>query len=151
MVRHVAVHPLCCWVLSATATHNSLTTTAAPLRPNFLYPVRKGPNQFYMLFAQWQVSPVLLSLALSPCAQQRRTHLLTLAAACCLQGKHCILTFLEHYRKNPATAEPYMAVTLYEDLIDRKQLVLVRGDYSAHLTKKVRYRLWRLLVTSWLG
>ena len=39
--------------------------------------------------------------------------------------------------KNPLGAEPYLAVTMFDDLVDRKGLVLVRGDFSGHLTKAV--------------
>jgi len=51
------------------------------------------------------------------------------------QDKFCIFTFLEDYRRNPAAAEPYMSVALYDDFLARKQLVLVRGDFSGHLRK----------------
>ena len=51
------------------------------------------------------------------------------------QDRHCIFTYLEDYRRNPLGAEPYFAVTFFDDLVDRKGLVLVRGDYSYHITK----------------
>jgi ATP synthase F1 complex assembly factor 1 len=52
------------------------------------------------------------------------------------QDKFCIFTYLEDYRKDPSRAEPYLSVALYEDLLARKGLVLVRGDFSGHLTKR---------------
>lgn len=52
------------------------------------------------------------------------------------QDRFCIFTFLEDYRRSPATAEPYLSVALYDDLLERKGLVLARGDFSAHLTKR---------------
>lgn len=73
----------------------------------FIFPVRKGPNEFFMLVAQFQ-------------------------------GRHCIFTYLEDFKRNPHGCEPYMAVTFFDDFLDRKQLVLVRGDFSAHLSKLVR-------------
>jgi hypothetical protein len=52
------------------------------------------------------------------------------------QDNYCIFTFLDDYKKNPSTAEPYMSVAIYPDFLERKQLVLVRGDFSGHLTKR---------------
>jgi ATP11 protein len=51
------------------------------------------------------------------------------------QDNYCIFTFLDDYKRNPLTAEPYMSVALYDDFLDRKQLILVRGDFSGHLRK----------------
>lgn len=52
------------------------------------------------------------------------------------QDNFCIFTFLDDYKRNPSGAEPYLSVALYDDLLERKQLVLVRGDFSGHLTKR---------------
>ena len=51
------------------------------------------------------------------------------------QDKYCIFTWLEDYRRDPSRAEPYLSVALFDDLLDRKQVVLVRGDFSGHLRK----------------
>lgn len=51
------------------------------------------------------------------------------------QDNFCIFTYLEDYRKNPSAAEPYLSVALYDDFLARKQLVLVRGDFTGHLRK----------------
>lgn len=61
------------------------------------------------------------------------------------QDKFCIFTFLEDYKKNPSLAEPYLSVALYDDFLDRKQLVLVRGDFSGHLRKVDAAHLLNLL------
>ena len=53
------------------------------------------------------------------------------------QDRHCIFTFLQDYMRNPTYAEPYFAVTMFDDLLERKGVVLVRGDFSGHLTKAV--------------
>lgn len=52
------------------------------------------------------------------------------------QDKFCIFTYLEDYKRNPSGAEPYLSVALYDDFLPRKQLVLVRGDFSGHLRKR---------------
>lgn len=49
-----------------------------------------------------------------------------------------LLTFLEDYRKNPAAANPWMSVTLYDEFMADKGMGLLRGDVSAQLTKNVR-------------
>ena len=51
------------------------------------------------------------------------------------QDSFCIFAFLDDYRRNPSAAEPYLSVALYDDLLVRKQTVLVRGDFSGHLRK----------------
>jgi hypothetical protein len=61
------------------------------------------------------------------------------------QDKFCIFTFLDDYRRNPSAAEPYLSVALFDDLLDRKQLVLVRGDFSGHLTKADATHLLNLM------
>lgn len=48
-----------------------------------------------------------------------------------------LLTYLEEYRKNPAAANPWMSVTLYDEFIPDKGIGLLRGDVSNQLTKKV--------------
>lgn len=61
------------------------------------------------------------------------------------QDKYCIFTFLDDYRRNPSAAEPYMSVALYDDFLERKQLLLVRGDFSGHLTKADATHLLNLI------
>jgi hypothetical protein len=52
------------------------------------------------------------------------------------QDKYCIFTWLEDYRRDPSRAEPYLSVAAFDDFLDRKQLILVRGDFSGHLRKR---------------
>lgn len=61
------------------------------------------------------------------------------------QDKYCIFTFLDDYRRNPTLAEPYMSVALFDDFLARKQLVLVRGDFSGHLTKRDAAHIMNLM------
>ena len=61
------------------------------------------------------------------------------------QDKFCIMAFLDDYRRSPAAAEPYFSIALYDDFLKRKDLVLVRGDYSAHLTKQDAAHLLNLV------
>lgn len=61
------------------------------------------------------------------------------------QDRHCMLTFLEDYRKNPMGAEPYVTFTVYDDFVISKQLALVRGDVGNKLTRKEAAGLWALI------
>jgi len=61
------------------------------------------------------------------------------------QGKHCIMTYLEAFRRDPTKAEPYMSVTFYDDFLEKKGVVLARADFSAHLTKDEAKRLLAML------
>jgi len=46
-----------------------------------------------------------------------------------------LLTFLQDYQRNPATAEPYFYVRAYPDFAQEKDLVLLRGEFLPYLTK----------------
>lgn len=49
------------------------------------------------------------------------------------QGKQCFMTFLEDYKKNPSMAQPYLTLSLYDELLDTKDIVLMRGEVGQHL------------------
>jgi ATP synthase F1 complex assembly factor 1 len=60
-----------------------------------------------------------------------------------VQEKHCILTMLDEYRLNPANAQPWLALTFYDDWAEDKDVVLVRGDVLIpQLTLEEGKRLW---------
>ena len=54
-----------------------------------------------------------------------------------------LITHLEEYKSNPATAEPYMTITLHDELVKEKEIVLVRGDFRPKKISKVSMKmLW---------
>ena len=60
-----------------------------------------------------------------------------------VQEQHCILTMLDEYKLNPANAQPWLALTFYDDLAEDKDVVLVRGDVLIpQLTLEEGKRLW---------
>ena len=62
------------------------------------------------------------------------------------QENHCLFTFLEDYKKNPAMANPWLCVSLYDEFVDRHKIALVRGAFSApHLTREESLRLLNLM------
>jgi len=48
-----------------------------------------------------------------------------------IQEKHCLLTMLDEYKLDPVNAQPWLALTFYDELAKDKEMVLVRGDVQA--------------------
>lgn len=44
------------------------------------------------------------------------------------------MTYLEDYKTNAATAQPYLTLSLFDELVESKSLVLLRGEVTNHLT-----------------
>ena len=49
------------------------------------------------------------------------------------QDKSFVLTFLGDYQVNPTGANPYMVLTCFDELIDTKGIVPLRGDLISNL------------------
>jgi ATP synthase mitochondrial F1 complex assembly factor 1 len=64
---------------------------------------------------------------------------------CQFQASHFLFTFLDDYRANPATAQPYMTVSAYDDMIDSKNIGLLRADVTAQLSREEGTHLVDLL------
>ena len=73
--------------------------------PMFVFPVFKGSDDQYM---------VLFSQ---------------------FQENMFILTYLEEYKRNPASAQPWMQITLYDELVKEKAIGLYRADFIPNLNK----------------
>ncbi len=52
------------------------------------------------------------------------------------QDKSFIYTFLEDYKANPTNATPYLVITMFDELVFKKGISLVRGDIIGDLSKK---------------
>lgn len=52
------------------------------------------------------------------------------------QEKSFIYTFLEDYRKGPEKSSPYLVITLFDELLFKKGIVLVRGDIINELNQE---------------
>ena len=62
------------------------------------------------------------------------------------QDNVCLFTFLEEYKKNPHAAEPWAAITMYDELAKTHHVALARNDYNPlHLTKVEAQRLMELV------
>lgn len=44
----------------------------------------------------------------------------------------------QDYKVNPGGAQPYATVSMYPDLVESKDLGLIRADITPNLTKKVK-------------
>lgn len=68
------------------------------------------------------------------------------------QDKSFLVTYLEDYKKNPMNAQPYMTITLYDELQHSKDLVLVRADVCAlaTMTKQECDVLTRTVIASYV-
>jgi len=71
----------------------------------FVFPIKKDGGAFFTLFAEWK------------------------------KDDTCILTFLNDYQRNPATAEPYSFLIGYDAFNEEKDLVLLRAEFLPYLTK----------------
>lgn len=57
---------------------------------------------------------------------------------CQFQQTCFLVTYLEAFKENPAAAPPCLAISLYDDLLEHKEVGLVRGDVINMLDKRVR-------------
>lgn len=44
------------------------------------------------------------------------------------------MTYLEDYKANAGGAQPYLTITLFDEMVETKGLVLVRGEVTNNLT-----------------
>lgn len=59
------------------------------------------------------------------------------------QGRQCLVTYLEDYKRDPANAQPYVTLTLFDELLEKKGLGLLRAEFTNQLTRDegIRYVL----------
>lgn len=51
------------------------------------------------------------------------------------QQKTFIFTWLEDFKRNPLTANPYLVLTCFDELVRSKSCALLRGDVISYLTR----------------
>lgn len=59
---------------------------------------------------------------------------------CQFQDTCFLVTYLEAFKENPGLAPPCLTVSLYEDMVESKDIGLLRADVTNMLDKKVRER-----------
>lgn len=50
------------------------------------------------------------------------------------QDKYCLCTYLEDYKKDPAAAMPYLTFTVFDDMVEKKSVALMRGEVTNQMT-----------------
>ena len=53
------------------------------------------------------------------------------------KGQTTLITHLEDYKRSAEAAEPYLAITVHDELIETKDIALVRGDFEPAKLRKV--------------
>jgi ATP11 protein len=51
------------------------------------------------------------------------------------QGRNCLITYLEDYKRDMSSAEPYLTLTLFDELVEQKGLGLIRGEVTNRLSR----------------
>ncbi|KAG2507449.1 hypothetical protein JM16_008871 [Phytophthora kernoviae] len=68
---------------------------------------------------------------------------------CQFQQSCFLVTYLEAFKEDPSAAPPCVAVTLYDNLLEKKELALVRADVINMLDKKESQLLLQQLLISY--
>lgn len=59
---------------------------------------------------------------------------------CQFQDTCFLVTYLEAFKENPALAPPCLTISLYDDMLEKKEIGLIRADVVNMLDKKVSAR-----------
>ena len=89
--------------------------------PNFVFPIRREGGHF-MLFSQYSAADSMF-----------------------------VLTYLEEYQRNPAAAQPWASVSLFDELITSKGVALVRAEVAEERLTKAEAEHLLLLYQRYYG
>lgn len=67
------------------------------------------------------------------------------------QGKQCFMTYLEDYKQNAAGAQPYLTISMFDEMLETKSIALLRGEVTNQLTKPEAKVLIELVKHFYLG
>ena len=70
---------------------------------------------------------------------------------CQNQQKSFILTWLEDFKKSAQNANPYLVLTLFDELVRVKKLALLRGDVIYHMSQDEGGAVMDMLLDSYLN
>ena len=100
---------------------HDLIVKRAQESPMFVFPVRREGGHF-MLLSQYDAKRSMFAM-----------------------------TFLEDYRQNPAMAPPWLSVLIFDDLIQTKQLALMRAEAMEERLRKAEAEHLLMLVRRYYG
>jgi hypothetical protein len=89
--------------------------------PMFVFPVFSTRESYYMMLSQYQSDYSVF-----------------------------FLTYLEDFRKDPASAQPYLSLKFFDDLMDSKELCLARTDHLAQISRHEADTLSRIMINSYI-
>ena len=69
---------------------------------------------------------------------------------CQNQQKSFVCTYLDDFKKNPMGANPYLVMTLFDELLRIKHLALLRGDVISNMTQDEGAVVMEMLLDSYL-
>ena len=61
-----------------------------------------------------------------------------------------MLTYLEDFKKNPISANPYMVITCFDELVRTKGVALIRGDVISQLSKDEAQTMLNTILNTYL-
>lgn len=61
-----------------------------------------------------------------------------------------IFTYLEDFKKNPLSANPYLVVTCFDELVRTKGIALLRGDVLGGMTKDEGQTMMNVMLNTYL-
>ena len=61
-----------------------------------------------------------------------------------------IFTYLEDYKKNPLSANPYLVITCFDELVRQKGIALIRGDVLGGMSKHEGQTVLNLMLNNYL-
>ncbi len=67
------------------------------------------------------------------------------------QENNLVFTFLDDFRTSPMTAQPWLAFSTYDDLVEEKGLALLRGEFTTRLDKEDVDRIFDSVRHFYLG
>eukprot|EP00466_Bigelowiella_natans_P019595 jgi/Bigna1/146631/aug1.118_g21339 len=92
-------------------------------KPGVFAGVLKGKRKFQVMMQRAQKSPLFIYPLVSPDGGGNYFVLVSQ-----FQGKHCLFTSLEDFNEKKENAQPHLVITFYDELINEKDLVLIRTD-----------------------
>jgi ATP synthase mitochondrial F1 complex assembly factor 1 len=60
-----------------------------------------------------------------------------------------VVTYLEDYKKNPSNARPWLQLTLYDELVNEKDIGLYRADFIPELTATESRKVVEMIVQAY--
>jgi len=101
--------------------------------------------QYMQLLSKAQAAPMFLLPV--PKGEDSNSYFMLV---CQNQQKSFVLTYLEDFKRNPLTANPYLVLTCFDELVRGKGLALLRGDVISHMSRNEGATIMEQVLQSYL-